>query len=100
MKNKKQQLWELLLKIPKGKITTYKILAKKLNIHPRMAGIFLGQNKFPQKYPCYKVIKSDGLIGGYSGAGGVKQKIKLLKKDGIEIKNGKIKSLNKVLYEF
>ncbi len=100
MKDKRQQLWGLLLKIPQGKIITYKILAKKLNIHPRTAGIFLGQNKFPRKYPCYKVIKSNGLIGGYSGAGGVKQKIKLLRKDGIEIKNKKVINLKKFLYKF
>jgi O-6-methylguanine DNA methyltransferase len=97
MPDKKQELYELLREVPKGKVTTYKILAKKLKIHPRTAGIFLGQNKYPKKYPCYKVVASDGKLGGYSGVGGVKKKIELLRKGGIEIEKGKIKDLEKVL---
>lgn len=88
MKSKQQLLYKLLLKIPKGKVTTYKILAQKLETHPRAIGKMLNCNKQPEKYPCYKVIMSSGKLGGYEP--GIKKKAKLLKKDGIEIKSNKI----------
>lgn len=92
-----RKLQRLLKKIPKGKITTYKILANKLGIHQRTAGILLRKNRYPKKYPCFKVVKSDGSLGGYSR--GIRKKIGLLKKDGIEIKKRKI-DLKKYLFRF
>lgn len=89
----------LLAKMPRGKVTTYKIIAKKLRIHPRYAGKLLSKNPDGIKYPCYKVVLSSGKIGGYSGKGGIKRKIYLLKEDGIVIKNHKI-NLKKYLYDF
>ncbi|MBI2085558.1 MAG: MGMT family protein [Candidatus Aenigmarchaeota archaeon] len=79
---------ELLKKIPKGKITTYKELARATGTHPRVIGAVMHSNEFPREFPCYKVVMSDGRVGGYGG--GVKNKIKLLKKDGIIVKDGKI----------
>ncbi|NIM47555.1 MAG: cysteine methyltransferase [Candidatus Aenigmarchaeota archaeon] len=89
--DKMRELQILLTKIPKGKVTTYKIVAKKLRIHPRTAGRFLSKNPFPEKYPCYRVVYSDGRV--------VSKHIKLLKKEGIEIKQGKI-DLKRFLISF
>jgi alkylated DNA nucleotide flippase Atl1 len=88
----------LLAKIPKGKVSSYGLLAKKLKIHPRYVGKLLSKNPDGIKYPCYKVIKSDGVLGGYTSKNGVKDKIKKLRKDGIEIKNNKI-NLKKYLFK-
>ncbi len=79
---------KLIREIPKGKVTTYGILAKKLKIHPRTVGILLKNNKNPIKIPCYRVVYSDGRIGGYSR--GVEKKVKLLKGDGIKFIKGKV----------
>ncbi|UCG95332.1 MAG: MGMT family protein, partial [archaeon] len=68
-------------------------------IHPRAVGMVLAANREPEKYPCYRIVRSDGSIGGYSGTGGVKKKVQLLKKDGIEIRNGKV-DLKKCLHKF
>ena len=89
----------LLAKIPKGKITTYGAIAKKLRIHPRHVGKLLSKNTYPSKYTCYKVINSDGRLGGFTSKNGLKDKIKKLKKDGIEIKNKRI-DLKKYLFDF
>ena len=77
-----KKLQILLTKIPKGKVTTYKIVAKKLKIHPRTAGRLLSNNPHPDKYPCYRVVYSNGRV--------VSKHVKLLKKEGIEIKQGRI----------
>ncbi len=79
----------LLNGIPKGRVTTYGILAERLGTSPRAVGMMLSCND-PKKAPCYKVVKADGSLGGYSGAGGVKTKVKLLENDGIDVRNGKV----------
>ncbi|MEM7819793.1 MAG: MGMT family protein [Candidatus Aenigmatarchaeota archaeon] len=102
MKNKKEIVLCLLRKIPKGKVTTYKELAKNVNTSPRVVGQIMKNNKQLEKYPCFKVIKSDGSIGGYCGKTNGKEinkKILLLRKNGIEINNNKI-DLKKYLYKF
>ena len=77
-------------KIKKGKVSTYKEIAKAVE-RPRAyraVGSVLKKNKDPKRIPCYRVVKSDGSVGEYSL--GVRRKIQKLKNDGIEIKNGKI----------
>ena len=81
---------ELLRKIPAGKVTTYKELARACKTSPRAVGRILRNNKQPERYPCYKVVMSDGSLGGYCGIAHSKKKIALLKKDGIVVKDGKI----------
>ena len=90
LEDKMQEFQKLLRKIPKGKVVTYAILAKKLKIHPRYVGKLCAKNPYPNKYPCYKVVLSSGKIGNYSGKGGIKRKIQLLKRDGIRIEKGRI----------
>ena len=87
-----KKMQKLLLKIPKGKVTSYNEIAKKLGVWPRHVGRIVGQNPDGKKYPCYKVVYSNGGIGGYGGSDPrkIREKIAKLKKDGIVIKNGKI----------
>ncbi len=87
----KERVLKALKHIPKGKAVTYSCLAQMAG-NPRAAravGSIMKSNKDP-KIPCYKVIRSDLRIGGYSAKGGKKMKKDLLKKEGIIIKNGKV----------
>lgn len=99
-KNKKYRFLELLRKIPKGKLTTYKIIGRKAGIGPRQAGYYLKNNDRPDLYPCYKVVKTDGTIGGFSAKGGKNTKKRLLAQDGIKTKNWKVINFEKVLWKF
>ena len=97
--NFSEKVLELTKKIPKGKITTYKIIAEKINTKAyRAVGTALHNNKHPIKIPCHRVVNSNGFIGGYGG--GVRKKIKLLEKEKIKVKNKKIKNFEKVLFRF
>lgn len=89
---KSREILELLRKIPKGKVVSYKELARKAGTSPRAVGQILKKNPFPHKYPCYRVVKSDGRIGGYFGSSekNAKKKISLLRYDGIKITSMKI----------
>ena len=102
MKNFDERVWNLIRKIPKGKITTYKEIAKALNTKAyRAVGQALKRNPNPISTPCHRVVCSDGKLGGYGGRSkkGVDKKSKLLKKEGVEIKKGKI-NLEKFMRRF
>ena len=74
--------------IPKGKVTSYKAIAKKAGTSERAVGSILKSNKKLVIVPCHRVIKSNGEIGGYSQ--GIRKKIFLLKKEGVKIKGKKV----------
>lgn len=76
-----EKVYKVVKNIPKGKVLTYKEVARLIG-HPlafRAVGNALNKNPF-KEMPCHRVIKSDGSIGGY--AKGTKNKIRLLKKEG------------------
>ena len=98
MKSFNERCYTILRKVPKGKITTYKTLAKALNSKAyRAVGNAMNKNPHAPKVPCHRVVKSDGFVGGF--ASGTRNKIKMLKNEGVEVNNGKI-DLNKYLYRF
>ena len=72
------------MKIPKGKVKTYKeiAIAIKMPKSARAVANACGKNPYAPKVPCHRVIRSDGGMGGYSAPGGIKTKKKLLKKEG------------------
>ena len=98
-----QKVYLAVSKIPKGKVSTYKEIAGSVGRPKavRAVGQVLNVNKNPHKIPCYKVVCSDGSIGGYCRAGrkNIQKKIGLLEKDGIKVEGGKV-DLKKHLYKF
>ena len=81
------KVWKYLKNIPKGKIKTYKqvAIAIKSPKSARAVANACAKNPYAPKIPCYRVIRSNGGIGGYSGRGGIKQKLKLLRSEKVEI---------------
>lgn len=82
-----RKVLEELRKVPFGTTITYKELAYcagKPN-GARAAGLAVAKNPFPLIYPCHRVIKSDGKIGGFSSGKGIVQKVEMLKLEGTEI---------------
>jgi methylated-DNA-[protein]-cysteine S-methyltransferase len=97
--NLEHRVYEKLLKVPKGKVTTYSELAKAVGLKngQRAIGRIMNKNPFPVIVPCHRVILSNGKIGGY--AWGENVKTNMLSKEGIKIKNGKILDSDKI-YRF
>ena len=87
-----RQVWLECLRIPRGEVRSYKDISISLGMpfHSRYVARALSANPFAPIIPCHRVIRSDGKIGGYSGKGGIKTKILLLKKEGIIIRHGKV----------
>ena len=78
----KKKVYQIVKKIPRGKVLTYKEVAKIAGFPRtwRAVGNVLNKN-YDSKVPCHRVIKSNGGIGGYNR--GIKKKMALLKKEGI-----------------
>jgi len=84
-----EKCYSILRKVPKGKVTTYKEIAGVLHSKVyRAVGNAMNKNPYAPKVPCHRVVNSNGSVGGF--ASGTKNKIKMLRKEGIEINNGKI----------
>jgi O-6-methylguanine DNA methyltransferase len=78
-----QAVWKACLRIPAGQTRSYKWIAEQIGKPGavRAVGSALGKNPFAPVVPCHRVIKSDGTLGGFSAPGGLKAKLKLLKKE-------------------
>ncbi len=99
-----ERVWELMKNIPRGKVTTYGLIAKKLNTRAyRAVGNACRNNPYAPIVPCHRVVRSDGSIGGFGGktlGKWVERKTRLLKKEGVKVKNGRIVGFEKVLFRF
>lgn len=61
------KVWEALLKIPAGRLTTYSTIARSIN-HPsasRAVGSAIGSNPVALLIPCHRVIQQCGIFGQY-----------------------------------
>ena len=107
-----QSCYALMKQIPRGKVTTYKILAEKLSTWPRVIWRICGANpdiaflsykkaleNAKDPAPCHRVVRSDGKVDGY--AHGTETKIELLREEWIDIdEKNKIRDLSAFLYRF
>ena len=77
------KVWKYLKTIPKGQVKTYKqvAIAIKSPKSARAVANACAKNPYAPKIPCHRVIRSDGALGGYSGRGGIRQKLRLLKSE-------------------
>ena len=93
---KDSEVYDLLLKIPAGKVSTYGDLAKALG-NPsasREIGRILGRNPNPVKVPCHRIVKSGGKVGGYFY--GSDRKKELLEKEGLSFTDEIVNDFKKV----
>ena len=61
------KVWEALLKIPMGKLSTYGTIAQQINSPNafRAVGTAIGNNPVAFLIPCHRVIQTSGALGGY-----------------------------------
>ena len=99
MKDFNEKCYEILRRVPRGKVTTYGELAKAIGSPKaaRAVGNAMNKNPYAPRVPCHRGVGSDGSLVGF--ASGLDDKKKMLKKEGIEIVNGKI-DLGKFRFKF
>jgi O-6-methylguanine DNA methyltransferase len=96
--NLAEYTYYLVRQIPPGRISTYGAVAKALGNkgYARAVGRYMNKNPDADTMPCFKIVKSDGSLGGFGR--GIQDKVRRLNKEGISIKNGKIVNFKKVYF--
>lgn len=87
-----KRIYEAVKKVPKGYVATYGQIAdlagnKKM---ARAVGNALHKNPDPDNIPCYRIVNSQGKLAGEFAFGGEDKQAKLLRADGIEVRNSKV----------
>ena len=94
-----QRCYDLLLQIPRGKVTTYREIAHALGTKAyRAVGQAMNRNPNLVEVPCHRVVKSNGELGGY--ASGSVTKLELLRQEGVDVSEDGQVDLSKYLYVF
>lgn len=84
-----QKVWALTARVPKGKVTTYSAIARKLGSKGyRAVGMAMNRNPFAPEVPCHRVVGSDGRLTGF--AGGLDKKRRMLLEEGVVIRQDKV----------
>ncbi|MGA2237870.1 MAG: MGMT family protein [Candidatus Bathyarchaeia archaeon] len=99
-----ERVWKLMERIPRGKVTTYGQIARKLNTKAyRAVGNACRKNPYAPRVPCHRVVRSDGTIGGFGGKTSgktVEKKRLLLREEDVEVRNGRVVDFEKVFFRF
>lgn len=84
--------------VPRGSITTYGRLARRLGSGARAVGNALARNPFPIMIPCHRALRADLSTGGYQG--GTDMKRELLEMEGVVFDRPGRVSKNTCMWEF
>lgn len=83
----RKEVWEILMGIPYGEVTTYGEIAKQIAKRRRIkrmsaqaVGGAVGHNPVSIIVPCHRVVGTNGNLTGY--AGGLEKKVELLRLEG------------------
>jgi len=99
-----EKVWKLMERIPRGNVTTYGQIARKLNTKAyRAVGNACRKNPYAPRVPCHRVVRSDGTIGGFGGKTSgktVEKKRLLLREENVEVRNGRVVDFEKILFRF
>jgi len=89
----------LVRQIPPGRVSSYGAVASALGNkgYARAVGGFMNRNPDPDSMPCFKIVCSDGSIGGFGR--GLSDKMRRLEEEGIKVKDGRIVDFEKVFFD-
>lgn len=90
--------YDLVRQIPDGSVSSYGAVANALGdkIAARAVGRMMKQNPNADTMPCYKIIHSNGKLGGFGR--GIDDKIRRLNEVDIQVKAGKIVNFKTVFF--
>lgn len=95
----RHRCYQVLRRVPRGKVTTYGAIARALNTSAcRAVGSAMAKNQQLVVIPCHRVVRANGEIGEY--ALGHDKKTALLEAEGIAVNDGRIADLEKYLHQF
>ncbi|MDH5413930.1 MAG: MGMT family protein [Flavobacteriaceae bacterium] len=96
-----ERVYEVVRKIPYGKVTSYGAIAKYLGAarSARMVGWAMNASHGDESIPAHRVVNRKGLLTGKHHFGGINLMQQLLENEGIVIKEAKIVDLESVFWD-
>ncbi len=90
--------YDLVRQIPPQRLSTYGAIANALGDAraARAVGRMMNQNPDADTMPCFKIVYSDGSLGGFGL--GIEDKIRRITQDGITVNHGKIQDFNTIFF--
>ncbi len=87
-----EQVYKVVSTIPTGTVATYGQIARLAGNAKaaRVVGMAMRNNKDTGKVPCHRVVGSTGALTGYAYGNGIRTKMELLKKEGVQFKEQKV----------
>ncbi len=87
-----EKIYQVVKKIPKGKVATYGQIASYAgNPHwSQVVGYALHSNPEPDSIPCFRVVNRFGELSSAFAFGGINMQQQLLEEDGVEVNDGKV----------
>ena len=76
-----KKVWQEISKIKYGQTVTYNDIAKKVNSSPRAIGNACSKNKCLFLIPCHRIIRANGITGGYVLGENIKEYLIKLEKN-------------------
>jgi methylated-DNA-protein-cysteine methyltransferase-like protein len=100
MNDYKEKVYKLVKRVPKGKVTTYGAIAKRLGMSSRTVGTALHLNPYEGKVPCHRVVNRNGRVAPGFAFGGPGIQKKLLENEGVKFLDEMHLKLNDYFYSF
>ena len=88
----KERIYEETARVPRGKVSTYGEIAVMAG-HPgaaRAAGNALHDNPYEGIIPCHRIVNASGAPASNFGFGGPEEQLRLLRAEGVKIRNGRV----------
>jgi methylated-DNA-protein-cysteine methyltransferase-like protein len=94
------RVYEVTKRIPKGRITTYGLIAHYLGSgrSARMVGWALNASHIQEDIPAHRVVNRNGLLTGKTHFGDIYQMENLLAAEGIIVKDNQIQNFEELIW--
>lgn len=95
-----QQVYDVVLQIPYGRVTSYGAIADFLALgSARMVGYALKMSFYSDiPLPAHRVVNSAGLLSGAAAFGHPDKMKNLLEAENVQVSNNKVKEFNKLFW--
>ena len=96
-----ERVYEVVRKIPKGRVTSYGAIARKIGAakSARMVGYAMNGATTLENVPAHRVVNRNGLLTGKHHFGDSNAMKNLLEEEGVKVKEDKVQNFQKVFWD-
>lgn len=92
MQESHARVYAAIAAIPRGRVASYGAIAARAGLpgRARLVGKLLGQTPSDMALPWHRVLRASGQVALPPGSRGFREQCRLLRAEGIEVKNGRV----------